>query len=67
MLFRSSTRTVLDLLTPHIPVGAVLVLDEFFIVVEEEQRAFNEWLEASGRDCRHEARSIEQLCVIMES
>jgi hypothetical protein len=43
------------------------VLDEFWIVTDQEQRAFNEWLAASSRSCHHEARSIEQLCVVVES
>lgn len=62
----ASTRTVLEALTPRIVVGTVVVLDEYWIVIGEEQRAFNEWLAANGRGCRHEARSIEQLCVVME-
>jgi predicted O-methyltransferase YrrM len=62
----TSTRTVLEALTPRITMGTVMVLDEYFIVVEQEQRAFNEWLVASGCRCRHEARSIEGLCVVVE-
>jgi Macrocin-O-methyltransferase (TylF) len=62
----SSTRTVLDLLTSRITSGTVIELDEFFIIAWEEQRAFNEWLVATGRRCRPEARSIEQLCCVME-
>jgi predicted O-methyltransferase YrrM len=63
----SSTRCVLDRLTSRIIPGTVIVLDEFFIVTEHEQRAFNEWLAMTGRACRHEARSVEQLCAVMES
>jgi hypothetical protein len=62
----SSTCIVLDYLTPRIVPGTVIVLDEFWIVTDQEQFAFNEWLETAERSCRHEARSIEQLCVVME-
>ena len=62
----SSTKTVLDRLGPQIIPGTVIVLDEFWIVTDHEQRAFNEWLAATGRSGRYEARSIEQLCVVME-
>jgi hypothetical protein len=62
----TSTRTVLEALTPRITVGTVMVLDEYFIVVEQEQRAFNEWLATGGRRCRHEARSNEGLLILME-
>jgi Macrocin-O-methyltransferase (TylF) len=63
----SSTRTVLSYLSSRIVPGTVIVLDEFWIVTDQEQRAFNEWLSITGRSCCHEARSIEQLCVAMES
>lgn len=63
----SSTKVVLDQLTPRIVPGTVIVLDEYFIVVEHEQRAFHEWLETTGRKCQHVCRSIEQLCIVMES
>jgi Macrocin-O-methyltransferase (TylF) len=62
----SSTRTVLCYLSPRIVPGTVIVLDEFWIVTDQEQRAVNEWLAATGRSCRYEARSIEQLCVVMQ-
>jgi Macrocin-O-methyltransferase (TylF) len=62
----SSTRTVLDALTPRIVAGTVVALDEYWIVVEEEQRAFCEWLAATGRSCWHECRSLEQLVVMMK-
>ena len=61
----SSTKVVLDRLGPQIIPGTVIVLDEFWIVTDQEQRAFNEWLAATGRSYRSEARSIEQLCVVM--
>jgi predicted O-methyltransferase YrrM len=61
----SSTKTVLEHLTPRIMPGTVIVLDEFWIVTDQEQRAFNEWLANYDRKCRHEARSVEQLCVVM--
>lgn len=61
----SSTRMVLATLTPRIVAGTVMVLDEFFIVIEEEQRAFNEWLAANELGCQYEARSVEQLCVVI--
>jgi predicted O-methyltransferase YrrM len=61
----SSTKTVLAALTPRIVAGTVIVLDEYWIVVNEEQRAFNEWLAVSGHVCRHEARSSEGLCVVV--
>ena len=62
----SSTKLVLEWLTPRIIPGTVIVMDEYWIVVEHEQRAFEEWLTQTNRQCRHEARAIEQLCVIMQ-
>jgi len=62
----SSTRYVLNVLTPFIMPGTVIVLDEFWIVTDHEQRAFLEWLAYTGRHARHEARSVEQLCAVME-
>ena len=61
----SSTKTVLDLLAPRIVAGTVMVLDEYWIVIDKEQRAFNEWMAATGRTCCPEARSVEQLCAVM--
>jgi hypothetical protein len=61
----SSAQCVLNHLGSHIVPGTVIVLDEFWIVTDHEQRAFTEWLDATNRTCRHEARSIEQLCVVM--
>lgn len=62
----SSTRVVLDHLMPRIVPGTVIVLDEFWIVTDQEQRALNEWLRINGRSAWHEARSVEQLCVVMQ-
>ncbi len=62
----SSTCTVLDLLTPRIVRGTFIALDEYFIVKEHEQRAFQDWLLMHGRKCLPQARSIEQLVVVME-
>lgn len=62
----SSTRTVLDLLSPRIVPGTFIALDEYFIVCEHEQRAFHDWLLAHGRMCKKLARSIEQLVVVMD-
>jgi hypothetical protein len=62
----ASVKTVLELLRDRIVTGTVIVLDEYFIVTDHEQRAFLEWLAANGRRCRPVARSIEQLCVMME-
>jgi predicted O-methyltransferase YrrM len=64
-LYRS-TKTVLQLLASRIVPGTVIVMDEFWIVVEHEQRAFKEWLVEGARTCRHLCRSIEQACVVME-
>lgn len=61
----SSTRLVLEACDARIVSGTVIELDEYF-VEGSEQRAFQEWLNATGRRCRPEARSIEQLCVVME-
>ena len=61
----SSTKTVLELLTPRIVAGTVIEMDEYWIE-GSEQRAFQEWLCASGRRARPEARSIELLLVVME-
>jgi hypothetical protein len=65
-LYRS-TRTVLDVLDPRIVAGTIIVMDEYFIVTEHEQRAFLEWMSAHARKCRHLCRSIEQLCVEIEA
>jgi hypothetical protein len=62
----SSTRTVFEHLGPQIVAGTVIVLDEFWIITDHEQRAFNEWVAANGRQYRDEARSVEQLCAVME-
>ena len=61
----SSTRTVLELLGERIVAGTVIALDEYY-VEGSEQRAFSEWMAATGRRCRPEARSLEQLVVTME-
>jgi hypothetical protein len=62
----SSTKLVLKCLAPRIVPGTVIVMDEYFIVTDHEQRAFNEWLATNGRRCRPVARSLEQLLVLME-
>lgn len=62
----SSCRTVLEAMAPRIVPGTIILLDEFWIVVDEEQRAFKEWLANNNRHCRPEARTLEQLCVIMD-
>jgi hypothetical protein len=62
----SSTKTVLELLTPRIVPGTVLAFDEFYIVLDHEQRAFEEWTSAHARKFRPLCRSIEQLVVAME-
>jgi predicted O-methyltransferase YrrM len=63
----SSTKTVLKNIGSRLVYGSILVLDEFWIETNHEQRAFNEWLVGTNRTCRHEARSIEQLLCVMES
>jgi hypothetical protein len=60
-----SARCVLEHFTPRIIAGTVIVFDEYFIT-GQERRAFREWLEKTGRGCRFEARSLEQLCVVIE-
>jgi hypothetical protein len=60
----SSTKTVLDLLAPRIVPGTIIALDEYWIVIEQEQRAFREWL--NGRTCSHVARTFEQLVAVMD-
>jgi predicted O-methyltransferase YrrM len=61
----SSTSYVLQQLTPRIVPGTVIAMDEYWIVVDQEKRAFDEWLIQISRGCQPEARSIEQLCVVM--
>ncbi len=56
----SSTWQVLHFLNKRIVAGTVLQLDEFFIVVEQERRAFDDWMTSHGRECRMVARSLEQ-------
>jgi Methyltransferase domain len=60
----SSTRTVLTALDARIVAGTTIALDEYF-VEGSEQRAFNEWIVATGRRWRPEARACEQLVVTM--
>jgi hypothetical protein len=60
-----SARCVLEHFTPRIIPGTVIVFDEYFIT-GQERRAFREWLEKTGRGCRFEARSLEQLCLVIE-
>jgi hypothetical protein len=62
----SSTRTVLDLLTPRIVPGTMIQLDEYWIVQEHERRAFHDWMAVNDRRCVYLARSMEQLVVTME-
>lgn len=62
----ASTKTVLEFLTPRIVSGTVIAMDEYWIVPEHEQRAFEEWLREHGRKCRHVCRSFEQAVVVME-
>lgn len=61
-----SVRTVLRAMAPRIVRETVIVLDEYFIVTDHEQRAFTEWLRETGRSAHQECRSIEQLCVVMD-
>lgn len=62
----ASTKLVLGLLSDRIVTGTVIVLDEYFIVTDHEQRAFNEWLAENGRSYWSMARSLEQFLVMME-
>jgi hypothetical protein len=59
----SSTRTVLDLLSPRIVSGTVIVLDEYWIVEQHERRAFDEFI--VNRAYRFDSRAYEQACVVM--
>lgn len=59
----SSTRTVLELLSPRIVSGTVIVLDEYWIIQEHERRAFDEFI--VDRAYRFDSRAYEQACVIM--
>jgi predicted O-methyltransferase YrrM len=59
----SSTRTVLDLLSPRIVPGTVIVLDEYWIMEDHERRAFDEFV--VNRTYRFDSRAYEQACVIM--
>lgn len=62
----SSTRTVLDHLTPRVVPGTVIQLDEYWIVQEHERRAFHDWMAIQNRRCAYLARSLEQLVVMIE-
>lgn len=62
----SSVRSVLEQLDSRIIRGTVIVLDEYWIITEHEQRAFLEWLVKTGRAFRKEARAVEQLCGVIE-
>lgn len=61
----SSTQTVFAELKARIVAGTVIVLDEFWIEVEHEQRAFNEFLIENARECELDSRTAEQLCAVM--
>jgi hypothetical protein len=62
----ASTKTALELLTTRIVPGTVIVLDEYYVEPDHEQRAFRDWLAEHGRRCRHIARTDEQLIVRIE-
>lgn len=62
----SSTKTVLDLLSPRIIAGTVIELDEYWIAPEHERRAFDEWIVRTNRICRFEANSEQQACVVIK-
>lgn len=62
----TSTRTVLDLLTPRIVPGTLIQFDEYWIVQQHERRAFHDWMAINDRRCAYLARSLEQLVVTME-
>lgn len=52
----ASTSTALELLAPRIQPGTVIVFDEYFNYPgwqQHECRAFNEFLEKTGRSCRY--------------
>jgi len=58
-----STKTVLDLLTPRIVAGTVVVCDEFWICEDHERRAFEEW--ALRQSYRLDSRAYEQAVMVI--
>jgi hypothetical protein len=60
-----SARCVLEHFTPRIIPGTVIVFDEFYIT-GQERRALRDWLGETNHGCRFEARSLEQLCLVIE-
>jgi predicted O-methyltransferase YrrM len=62
----ASTMTVLEALTPRIIPGTVIVMDEFWIVTEHEQAAFDHWITLREVKYRDDSRAAEQHCVVIE-
>lgn len=65
----SSTRTILDVLTPAIVPGTVIVFDEYFNYPgwrRHEHHAFTEFLAATGRRARYLGYAYRQIAIAME-
>lgn len=62
----SSTRTVLDALTPRIVSGTVLVFDEYWIAPDHERRAHIEWMAERGKSGTLDSSASEQACFVMD-
>lgn len=61
----SSTRLILHELDARIVPGTVIALDEYWIVQDEERRAFDEWSRDRDRGYMLEARAYEQALMVM--
>jgi hypothetical protein len=61
----SSTQTVLAECAARIVGGTVILLDEFWIEVQHEQRAFSEFVTASQRKFIIDSRTAEQALIVM--
>jgi hypothetical protein len=62
----SSTQTVFAECATRIVGGTVILLDEFWIEVEHEQRAFSEFIGATERRFVVDSRTAEQALIVME-
>jgi Methyltransferase domain len=63
----ASAKTVFAEVAHRIVRGTVILLDEFWIEIEHEQRAFGEFLIEQSRECRFDSRTAEQACVVMSN
>jgi hypothetical protein len=61
----SSTQTVLTECAARIVAGTVILLDEFWIEQQHEQRAFTEFITEGSRHFAFDSRTAEQALIVM--